>query len=208
MGKRLDSHFELLDMVIKNENILNYENIIPFAILSSDKADLILHPIRLRILQAFIGDRHLSPRQLCEILPDVSQATLYRHFNKLTQTGVLVVVAERPVRGTVEKFYRLQEQHTELSPEDLAVLSREDHQRYFTTFVATLLTDFEQYLQRDDIDLARDGVGYRQVALHLSEEELSELTQSLNEALKPFLKNKSSKRRKRFLLSSILMPGD
>ncbi len=176
--------------------------------MSGNKPDLILHPIRLRILQAFIGDRHLSPRQLCQMLPDVPQATLYRHFNKLAQAGILIVAAERPVRGTVEKFYSLNEPNAELLPEDIAVLSREDHQRYFTAFIATLLTGFEQYLQRDEINLVKDGVGYRQVALHLSEEELAQLAQSLNEALKPFLKKKPSKRRQRFLLSSILMPGD
>jgi hypothetical protein len=56
--------------------------------------------------------------------------------------------------------------------------------------------------------LAKDGVGYRQVALHLSEAELDLLTESINKALKPFLKNKPSKQRQRFLLSSILIPGD
>jgi DNA-binding transcriptional ArsR family regulator len=174
--------------------------------LSGNKADLILHPVRLRILQAFIGDRHLSARQVCEMLPDVPQATLYRHFHKLAQAGILTVAEERPIRGTVEKIYSLQEQNTELLPEDLEALSREDHQRYFTTFIATLLTDFEQYLQREEIDIRR--VGYRQVALYLSNEEFDQLTQALNEALTPFLKKKPSKRRKRFLLSSIFMPGD
>jgi DNA-binding transcriptional ArsR family regulator len=198
---------KLFAIIIINDNITTNDNN-TFAILSSKKADLILHPIRLRILQEFIGDRHFSPRQLCEILSDVPQATLYRHFKKLTQAGILIVVAERSVRGTVEKFYSLQEQEAELSPQDLAVLSREDHQRYFIAFIATLLTDFEQYLQREEIDLEKDGVGYRQVALHLSQEELDRLTESLRETLKPFLKNKPSKQRQRFLLSSILIPGD
>jgi DNA-binding transcriptional ArsR family regulator len=172
------------------------------------KADLVLHPIRLRILQAFIGDRRLSARQLCELLPDIPQATLYRHFHKLTKAELLVVVEERPIRGTVEKFYILQEQHAEIATAELATLSRDDHQRYFTTFVATLLTDFEHYLQQDEIDLERDGVGYRQIALYLSKTELTQLTESLNQALKPFLEQKPSKRRKRMLLSSILMPGE
>jgi DNA-binding transcriptional ArsR family regulator len=172
------------------------------------KADLVLHPIRLRILQAFIGDRRLSARQLCALLPDVPQATLYRHFQKLTQAEILVVVEERPIRGTVEKFYLLQEQHAEIPSAELATLSRDDHQRYFTTFIATLLTDFEHYLQQGDIDLERDGVGYRQIALYLSKTELTQLTQAVNQALKPFLAQKPSKRRKRMLLSSILMPGE
>jgi hypothetical protein len=141
-------------------------------------------------------------------LPDVPQATLYRHFQKLTQAEILVVVEERPIRGTVEKFYLLQEQHAEIPSAELATLSRDDHQRYFTTFIATLLTDFEHYLQQGDIDLERDGVGYRQIALYLSKTELTQLTQAVNQALKPFLAQKPSKRRKRMLLSSILMPGE
>jgi Helix-turn-helix domain len=43
-----------------------------------DKAELILHPVRLKILQALVGDRVLSTRQLGQLLPDVAQATLYR----------------------------------------------------------------------------------------------------------------------------------
>jgi AcrR family transcriptional regulator len=171
-------------------------------------ADLILHPIRLRILQTFIGDRRLSARQVCALLPDVSQATLYRHFQKLTQAKILVVIEERPIRGTVEKFYILQEQRAEIAPAELATLSRDDHQRYFATFMAILLSDFEHYLQQDDIDLERDGVGYRQIALYLSKTELTQLTKSINQALKPFLEQKPSKRRKRMLLSSIFIPGE
>lgn len=155
-----------------------------------------------------MGDRPLSARQLCEILPDVPQATLYRHFHKLALAGILTVVEERPVRGTVEKFYSLQAQKAELSADQLSALSREDHQRYFTTFIATLLANFEQYLQQDEIDVVRDGVGYRQVALYLTEAELVQLSQVLNQALMPFLKHKPSQQRQRFLLSSILMPGD
>lgn len=173
-----------------------------------NQADLILHPVRLRIIQAFAGDRRLSARQLREILPDIPQATLYRQFHKLAQAGILSVVEEIPVRGTVEKFYSLQASNTELSPEDLAGLSREDHQRYFTAFIATLLTDFEQYLQREQIDLLQDGVGYRQVALHLDKEELVQLSQALNQALTPFLNNQLVGQRQRFFLSSVLIPGD
>ncbi|MBD2253831.1 helix-turn-helix domain-containing protein [Nostoc parmelioides] len=198
----------MLDIIINNDNITINNNIYFSKNLSGSKADLILHPVRLKILQAFVGDRHLSARQLCEILPDIPQATLYRHFQKLVQAELLTVVAEHPIRGTVEKFYSLQEQNTELLPEELAALTGADHQRHFTAFVVSLLTEFEAYLQRDEIDLVKDGVGYRQIALHLSDEELAELTQSLNQVLVKFLHQKPSKQRKRFLLSSILIPGD
>ena len=70
------------------------------------KTDLIMHPIRIRILLALV-DRKLTPLQLGEQLADVPQATLYRHLNKLMQGGLLEVIEERPVRGTVEKVYGL-----------------------------------------------------------------------------------------------------
>ena len=41
-------------------------------------ADLLLHPIRLRIIQTFLGDRQLTTSQLRLEIADVAPATLYR----------------------------------------------------------------------------------------------------------------------------------
>src|SRR3712207_7514085 len=58
-------------------------------------ADLLLHPVRLRIVQAFLGDRTLTTADLRSELPDVPVATLYRHVGVLAEAGVLEVVGER-----------------------------------------------------------------------------------------------------------------
>jgi DNA-binding PadR family transcriptional regulator len=172
----------------------------------SSKADLILHPIRWRILQSFVGRTELSARQVGAILTDVPPATLYRQFQKLAQAELITVVTEKSVRGTVEKIYALQEQNVELSPAELQELSHADHQRYFTLFVVSLLADFDRYLQRDQIDLTLDGVGYRQVAINLSMEELAQLSIALRDTLQPFLQKKLTQKRQRFLFSTIVMP--
>ena len=65
-------------------------------------ADLLLHPVRLRIVQAFLGDRALTTAQLAAELGDVPHASLYRHVSLLAKAGVLHVVAERRVRAVVE----------------------------------------------------------------------------------------------------------
>jgi DNA-binding transcriptional ArsR family regulator len=70
-------------------------------------ADLVLHPVRLRILQAFLGGRHLTTGDLARELPDVAQAGLYRHVSRLAKGGVLEVVGERQARGAVERTYAL-----------------------------------------------------------------------------------------------------
>jgi DNA-binding transcriptional ArsR family regulator len=175
---------------------------------SSSKAELILHPVRLKILQALGGERVLSTKQLGKLLPDVAQATLYRHVQKLLAANILAIDAEQPSRGTIERFYRFEEGNAKLSDAEVAALSHDDHRRYFTTFVAMLMADFEQYLQRQRLDLAADGVGYHQVALHLNPAEMEEFARSLNALAKPFLKHQPDSDRQRMLFSTILMPGD
>ena len=49
--------------------------------------DLLLHPIRLRIVQALVGEP-MTPLQLKDRLADVPQATLYRHINQLADVAI------------------------------------------------------------------------------------------------------------------------
>ena len=55
-------------------------------------ADLLLHPVRLRIVQAFLGDRALTTSDLAAELADIPPASLYRHVARLVDAGVLAVV--------------------------------------------------------------------------------------------------------------------
>jgi DNA-binding transcriptional ArsR family regulator len=175
--------------------------------MNESKLDLLLHPVRLRLLQSLIGEE-LTARQLAARLPQVAQATLYRHLNRLVEAELIRVVEENRVRGTVEKVYALQEDAASLSPEEIAGASREDHLRYFTTFVITLLDDFARYLQRENIDFAADGAGYRQVALFLTDEELLEFTGQVNKLVEEALEKRPAPGRRRRLLSSILIPQE
>lgn len=168
--------------------------------------DLILHPVRMRIILALTGSRRTS-QELAEILNDVPQATLYRHINRLAQAGIIQVVEERPVRGTVEKVYAVDPQAGRLSEAEFAGLSKDEHMRYFVAFVTTLIGDFERYLENcPQIDFATDGVGYHKLPLELSDEEFGELAKALNEVLLPALQNLPAPGRRRRLLTTILMP--
>ena len=172
------------------------------------RADLILHPVRLRIILAFGGGRRLTPQQAAAVLADVPQATLYRQIERLFRGGVLAIAAEKRVRGAVERTYVLAEGGASLSPEDLARASRDDQLGYFTAFAAGLIAQFDQYMQRADIDFSRDGVGYRQLVLHLSDSEFAEMVAALNVAIGPFLSYGSRPGRKRRAFATVLMPLD
>lgn len=173
------------------------------------KADLLLHPVRMRILQTFLGGiqgRRMTTQQIAEALDDVPQATLYRHLNKLAAGRVLVVVEERQVRGGVERVYELPPHAAQISTAELAQMTREDHLRSFTMFVSSLLGNFGRYLERERIDFVRDGVGYREVALYLNDEEFFRVTAAMNQALLPALGNQPAPGRTRRLFSSVVMP--
>jgi DNA-binding transcriptional ArsR family regulator len=171
-------------------------------------ADLLLHPVRLRIVQAFLGDRPLTTSQLAAELDDVPPASLYRHVAKLVQAGVLIVVAERRVRGANERTYMLRARAARVSQEDLAAMTAEEHQQAFMAFVAGMVSDFDRYLARGDIDLARDRVGYRMAALWLTDEEFRELVREIGSAVGRKLPNGPADGRTRRLMRTILLPGE
>lgn len=67
--------------------------------------DLLMHPVRMQIIQAFIGGKRMSVQELGGRLAEVPPATLYRHLNALVEGGVLTVAEERRVRGAIERVY-------------------------------------------------------------------------------------------------------
>lgn len=169
--------------------------------------DLLLHPVRLRIVQALVG-RSLTPLELKERLGDVAQATLYRHINQLAEGGLIEVVDERRVRGGVERTYAVISEAVTLEQSDLGGVTADDHFRYFATFVGTLLADFSAYLETSELDLAADRVGYRQVPLWLSDEEFDQLASELGEAFQKRAAYGPAPGRRRRLITSIVMPDD
>jgi Helix-turn-helix domain len=169
--------------------------------------ELLLHPVRLRIVQAFLGDRELTTGQLHELLPDVATATLYRQVATLADAGVLEVAEERRVRAATERTYRLHGEAASIDAEAAAELTVDQHRAAFAAFVAGLLADFDRYLDRGDVDLGRDLGGYRQAALHLTDDELVELITELREVLAR-RRTLSPEGRRRRLLTTILLPAD
>src|SRR5690348_16268009 len=138
-------------------------------------ADLLLHPVRLRIVQSFLGDRALTTSALRGELQDVPAASLYRHVAQLVDAGDLAVVAERRVRGATERTYVLRTSAASVRVDELRGMSADDHRQAFLAYVAGLIADFDRYLAGGDIDLVRDGVTYRMLAMYLDDAELLEL---------------------------------
>lgn len=172
------------------------------------KRDLILHPVRMRIIGLLMGGRTMTAQEMLKRLGDVPLPSLYRHLQKLLKAGLLTVVAENPVRGTVEKVYAMKDEQLNLTKEDLQGANREEQRRYFMTFMAHLLDDFDRYLQKEDLDFERDGVGYRQIPLDLSDDEFAEFLTKLYTLIHEVKQPKPGKGRKRRLFSMVIFPDE
>lgn len=172
----------------------------------TNSLELILHPVRIRILVA-MGGREATAQQLTKLIPDVAQATLYRHLNTLLKGNLLKVVAETPIRGTIEKVYALATSDLlTLTQADIKSATAEDHARYFSIYLTTLMAEFSRYLnQSAALDLQEDGVGYHILNLHMNRDELDEFGQGLNALMTPYLEPKDDREQR--LFSFTLMPG-
>ena len=170
-------------------------------------ADLLLHPVRLRIVQALLGGARLTTTELRQRLADVPAATLYRQVTTLIDGQVLDVVAERKVRGAVERTLALRAGNAHVGPDEARAMSVEDHRQAFTTFAAALMGAFDRYLDRGDVDLARDLVGYGQVALHLTDEEMAELLGELQAVVAPRAAHEPGQGRTPRILTTIVIPS-
>jgi Helix-turn-helix domain len=170
-------------------------------------ADLLLHSVRLRIVQTFLGDRALTTSQLAGELADVPAGSLYRHVAILARAGVLQVVAERRVRGAVERTYTLRQAAAQMTPNEIAAMTNEEHAHAFMAFVAGILGDFDRYLATDPTDPVRDGAGYRLAAVWLTDAELTEFLRDLAAVIQPRAANAPSKTRRRRILAGVMLPA-
>ena len=170
-------------------------------------ADLLLHPVRLRIVKAFLGERALTATQLAAELDDVPTGSIYRHVALLTRAGVLQVVAERRVRGAVERTYMLRLFAARIGPDEVATMTVDEHIQAFMAYIAGLLGDFDRYLGAGPPDPVRDGADYQVAAMWLSDAEFADFLRDLGNVAQPRLANAPGKGRRRRMLYYILLPG-
>jgi hypothetical protein len=170
-------------------------------------ADLLLHPVRLRIVKAFLGDRALTTSQLASELDDVPAASIYRHVARLTNAGVLQVVAERRVRGAVERTYTLRSAAARIGPAEVAAMTPDEHMAAFTAYVAGMLSDADSYLTTGTPDPLKDGADYRAGAMWLTDAEFTAFLRDLAAVFQPRLANAPGRRRRRRMIYTVFLPA-
>ncbi len=172
--------------------------------MAETQAEAIFHPVRMRIVTSLSG-RQWTTAQITSALPDVPQATLYRHLKRLLNAGLVSVVDRRPVRGVLEKVYALSESAV-VSPESIAQMTPDDWRRAFAAYTASLMGQFEVYLQSEPADFVADRVSFRTAPLYLSNDEMAQFFSDLRALIASAGANGPSLERRRRLLSMFFVP--
>jgi DNA-binding transcriptional ArsR family regulator len=165
-----------------------------------NKADLILHPARLKIILALTNGAKTT-QEIANDLGDVPKSSIYRHLKVLLESGMIAVGDTRSVKGTEERMYELV-QKPHLNMEDVVGYTKEDHLRYITSYLATVLQGFSDYLSNSpQVDLLQDRVGFTEVTIAASTEELDHIFQQVQQALTPGQdeENPCNRRRHKFV---------
>ncbi|GAB2448615.1 helix-turn-helix domain-containing protein [Nocardia tengchongensis] len=173
-----------------------------------DATDLLLHPVRLRIVHALSGGRTHSASELCDHLADVPRTSIYRHLGLLVEGEMLEVAGERKVRGAIERSYRLRADRPTIAPEAGATMTPDEHRRGFATAMAVLIAEFNAYLDQSGADPYADSVSYRQATLWLTPDELATMLSGLRDVVTPFAANTPGEDRRPYRISPILFPGE
>jgi DNA-binding transcriptional ArsR family regulator len=174
----------------------------------SPKADLLLHPIRLQIITA-ISTQQMTAKELAGVVPNVPQTTLYRHINALVEGGLLKVVSEMQIRGTVERTYALAVLPS-LKPEDLQGMTKQDYQQAFLVYLSTLMSAAQRYLDsksdEDAFNPLADGLDLSLGTLYLSDAEFQAMNKRILEVIMTASGNQPTPARKRRMFSYLFIP--
>ncbi len=174
--------------------------------MSTDWIELLLHPVRIRIVTALRARGVLTTAQLAERMRDVSQATLYRQVATLLEAGVLEVDSEDRSHGPAERRYRLRPDGAKITVEDARAMSLDDHRRGFTAAMGALIGEFNWYLDQAGADPARDRVSYRHMVLWLTEQEMEALQNRVQEAAFELMRRRPAPSSRPYLVTPICFP--
>jgi DNA-binding transcriptional ArsR family regulator len=172
------------------------------------KANLILHPIRFRIVTA-IAAYKMTTKEIADLMPEIPLTTLYRHINILVEAGLMNVVDEKQIRGTIERTYALTAPPS-LIADDLEGMTRQEAEQYFTMFLSSLMSDSQRYLdgkpESSSFNPIKDGVQISKVQLFLDEQEFQKMNLRIQEILVEAVNNEPGLGRKRRMFSYLMIP--
>ena len=157
---------------------------------------MVMNPVRQRIFQYFLLHKTGTVKELKKALPDVPNASLYRHINILSDYSILIVAGENRIRGTVESIYQLNKD---------ALAAEDESGNAVQMSLLGICASFARYFARGNVDPQKDMLLLTNCTLLLTDEEFSSFLSEINEIALKYMKAKateSSKTRQITLISA------
>ncbi|MGE7688952.1 transcriptional regulator [Lysinibacillus sp. NPDC097214] len=153
-----------------------------------NKAEVLMHPVRMKILQALMHDKEegLSTLEMISVIKDVPQATLYRHIQILVDENIIKIVKERKVRSVTEKFYAVNEGAAKLSKEDWTQLTIKQKLNYVSYYQLALLSQYQNYLHSIDEEDLTDLATFSFIDLTLTNDQFKNFENELNDLINKY----------------------
>lgn len=158
-------------------------------------AEIVMNPVRQRIFQYLLLHETGTVKEIRKALPDVPGASLYRHMKLLTESGILTVVGENRIRGTVESIYSLNKSALEIDDDGTAV----------QTALLGLSASFARYFSGGGADPRRDMLLMTTCTLTLTDEEITGFLTEINQTALKYMDigvKEESRQRQITLISS------
>lgn len=165
-----------------------------------DWNELVLHPVRLRVLQHLRAVGEATAKEISAAMGDVPRATAYRHVKALEEGGAIEVARTRRVRGATEKTYVPSPRVIHPSPQDARALSAALH--------LESMGAMDIYLADGDADLAADRVFFQPARFWATDEEYDALLSRIKEAIGGILGNAAGEGRRLRTFAIISTPPE
>jgi hypothetical protein len=153
--------------------------------MSTDRARLLLHPVRMRVVMALSAE-DLTTRQISELIPDVPQASLYRAVAQLHDAQVIEIAKEVPRGGALERTYRMCPTNGLITLKEFTSGTPEEFLATVQAFSDTIVTTTARHLAHAEDTWRDDEYGMRYEALWLSREDRAELGEDLRALLRKY----------------------
>lgn len=170
--------------------------------------DCLTNPIKCKLFLEICASSQATAKHLAEIYNDIPQATLYRYLKRMTSDGILKVVEETQIRGTVEKTYAPAFDVNEDFEKVLTENSGTVYMQLFMQYIMGFARQFQQYCQSPNINIKEDMTGFSLSPLYLSDEELNTLVKDISNSIDTVKDNKPKSDRKLRTLGIIISPAE
>ena len=153
--------------------------------------DIMLNPVRMRIIQTLALRQTMTTTEICEKISDIPRTTLYRHIKILLDNDILLVTSEQKIRGSLERTLAL-------NTNEITKHNTLEHatQNAFAFLMKKYIL-FQKYFSNENPDPAKDKVFMNTTLLMTTDDEFDEFLSDLRGLLTKYTHEFSEGRKAR-----------